>query len=93
MIRSISGTPTRQFVEHGKAKFSGIDENLARQRLAELHAARSLEAFGRLNSVGLHKLKGPLRDFWSIDVNGPWRVIFRFRAGDAYEVRITDETH
>jgi len=23
----------------------------------------------------------------------PWRIIFRFRAGDAYEVRITDETH
>ncbi len=63
------------------------------QRLAELHAAPSLAALGKLNSVGLHKLKGPLRNFWSIDVNGPWRIIFKFRDGDAYEVRITDETH
>jgi proteic killer suppression protein len=45
-----------------------------------------------LNSVGLHKLKGPLKDFWSIDVNGRWRIIFKFQAGDAYEVEITD-TH
>jgi hypothetical protein len=22
-----------------------------------------------------------------------WRIIFRFRDGDAYEVRVTDETH
>jgi len=93
MILSISGSATRHFVESGKSKFSGMDEDLARQRLAELHAARSLDAFGRLNSVGLHKLKGPLRDFWSIDVNGPWRVLFKFRDGDAFEVRITDETH
>ena len=37
--------------------------------------------------------KGPLREFWSIDVNAKWRIIFKFRKGDAYEVKITDETH
>jgi proteic killer suppression protein len=79
-------------VAQGKSKFSGIDVELAQQRLAELNAASSLNDLGQLNSVGLHKLKGPLRNFWSIDVNGPWRIIFRFRAGDAYEVEITD-TH
>ena len=47
---------------------------------------------GRLNSVGLHKLKGNLRGFWSIDVNGRWRILFKFRNGDAYEVHIAD-TH
>jgi hypothetical protein len=49
-----------------------------------------------VNEILLHgnpgKLKGPLKEFWSIDVNGPWRVIFKFRDGDAYEVEITD-TH
>lgn len=93
MIKSICGSATRQFAEKGKSRFSGLNEDLARQRLAELHAATSLSALGNLNSVGLHKLKGPVRHFWSIDVNGPWRIIFKFRDGDAYEVEITDETH
>lgn len=92
MIKSISGAATNQFVTLGKSKFSGLDEELARQRLNELNAASSLDSLGRLNSVGLHKLKGPLRNFWSIDVNARWRIIFKFQSGDAYEVEITD-TH
>ena len=92
MIRSILGSATRRFVEQEKSRFSGLDVDLTRQRLAELHAAPSLDALGKLNSVGLHKLKGNLRSFWSIDVNGPWRILFKFRNGDAYEVHIAD-TH
>ncbi len=82
----------RQFVENGKSKFSGLDERLAVRRLTQLNDATSLTDLGSLNSVGLHKLKGSLRGFWSIDVNGPWRIIFRFQDGDAYEVKIVD-TH
>ncbi len=92
MIRSILGSTTRRSVEQEKSRFSGLDVDLARQRLAELHAAPSLDALGKLNSVGLHKLKGNLRSFWSIDVNGRWRILFKFRNGDAYEVHIAD-TH
>jgi proteic killer suppression protein len=92
VIKSISGSSTRRFVESGKSKFAGLDQELAFQRLSELNAASSLDALGKLNSVGLHKLKGPLNDFWSIDVNGRWRIIFKFRSGDAFEVEITD-TH
>jgi proteic killer suppression protein len=90
MIRSIKGSATRQFIELGKSKFSGLDADLARQRLAELDAAPPLDAFGKLRSVQLHKLKGSLRDFWSIDVNGPWRVLFKFKDGHAFEVHIAD---
>jgi toxin HigB-1 len=92
MIKSISGSATTRFIRERKSKFSGLDEDLAFQRLNELSAAESLDALGKLQSVGLHKLKGPLRNFWSIDVNGRWRIIFKFRSGDAYEVEITD-TH
>ena len=60
------------------------------QRLAELNAATALTDLGKLNSVGLHKLKGDLKAYWSIDVNGPWRILFKFQAGDAYEVHIHD---
>jgi toxin HigB-1 len=90
MIMSLSGSRTRQFVETGKSKFSDLDVELAYQRLAELNAAPSLEALGKLNSVGLHKLKGDLRRYWSIDINGLWRIHFLFKDGNAYEVRIAD---
>lgn len=36
----------------------------------------------------LHSLKGELKGFWSITVNGNWRVIFRF-AGAA-DVELVD---
>ena len=39
---------------------------------------------------GLHKLKGDLRAFWSIDLNGRWRLLFRFKDGDAFDVHIFD---
>ena len=90
MIKSVKGSATRRFVEGGKSKFSGLDEALARRRLMELNAATSLDDFSRLNSVGLHKLKGNLHQYWSIDVNGPWRILFRFENGNAYEVHIHD---
>jgi proteic killer suppression protein len=67
-----------------------MDTMIAQRRIAQLSAATSLESFGRLNSIGLHKLKGDLRGFWSIDINGPWRLLFKFRDGDAYDVHIFD---
>jgi len=90
VIRSIKGSATRRFVEQDKSSFSGLDIAKARRRLATLNSATSLDALGRLSSVGLHKRKGELRDFWSIDINGPWRLLFRFRDGDAYDVHIFD---
>ena len=57
-----------------------------------MNAAASLEALGHLNSIGLHRLKGELAAYWSIKVNGPWRIIFRFEGGDAFDVEILD-TH
>jgi proteic killer suppression protein len=90
MIRSIKGAATRQFVEARKVKFSGLDADLARRRLSTLNAARKLDDLSRLRSVGLHKLSGDRAGFWAISVNGPWRIVFRFDAGDAFEVEIVD---
>lgn len=90
MIRSILGSATRQFIEQGKSKFRGLDTDLAIRRIALLNAASSLDELGKLSSIGLHKLKGDLRAFWSIDLNGRWRLLFRFKAGDAFDVHICD---
>jgi proteic killer suppression protein len=82
---------TKKFATEEKCKFSGLDEELAHQRIQELNAATKLEDLRSLKSVRLHKLQGPLKEFWSIDINYPWRLIFKFD-GNASDVRIAD-TH
>ncbi len=90
MIRTFGSSRSRAFALGGPSKFSGLDVERGRLRLTQLNAATSLADLGKLNSVGLHKLKGDLKEFWSIDVNGPWRLLFKFRDGDAYEVLFHD---
>lgn len=38
----------------------------------------------------LEKLAGKLKDFYSIRVNDQWRIIFKWNAGNAFEVEIID---
>jgi proteic killer suppression protein len=90
MIKSIRGTATRQFIETGKSRFSGMDAKLADKRLKDLSAAGSLHEISPLSSMGLHKLTGDRKGFWAIKINGPWRIVFRFADGDAFDVEIVD---
>lgn len=90
MIKSIADTATRQFVETGKSRFSGLDITKAMARLNVLNAARSLDDIAPLRSIGLHKLTGDRKGQWAMTINGPWRLCFRFENGDAYDVEIVD---
>jgi toxin HigB-1 len=38
----------------------------------------------------LHPLKGELKGFWSVWVNGDWRIIFRFNGTDVVDVDLID---
>jgi len=55
-----------------------------------LNAATSLQDLSPLQSVGLHKLKGDRAGQWAMTVNGRWRICFRFKDADAYDVEIVD---
>jgi proteic killer suppression protein len=90
MIKSWGDSATRRFAETGRGKFSGLDEGQAIELLNMLDAAPSLRAISPLKSVGLHKLKGNRKGQWAITVNGPWRICFKFRDGNAYDVEIVD---
>jgi proteic killer suppression protein len=90
MIKSWGDSATRRFAESGKGNFPGLDRELAIRRLNMLDSAVSLQEISPLKSVGLHKLKGDRKGQWAITVNGPWRVCFRFRDGNAYDVELTD---
>jgi toxin HigB-1 len=67
-----------------------MDVEVAAKRLAALHAATSLADLTPLKAIGLHKLAGSRRDQWAVAINGPWRVCFRFKGGDAWDVEIVD---
>jgi proteic killer suppression protein len=91
MIKSWADTTSKRFYEEGKTKkFSGLNIEAADDLLASLDAAISLKDLSPLKSVGLHKLKGDRKGQWAMKVNGPWRICFRFRDGNAYDVIITD---
>jgi len=38
----------------------------------------------------LHTLKGSRKGFWSITVNGNWRITFEFQDGNVYIVNYED---
>jgi proteic killer suppression protein len=91
MIKSWANSRSRRFYEEGKiSKFRGLDTAAADELLAALDAATSLSDLSPLKSVGLHKLAGDRTGKWAMRVNGPWRICFRFKNGNAYDVEITD---
>ena len=90
MIRSWRDASTRRFAETGKSKWRGMNGEIAQERLQALHAAKSLDGLGKLRSLGLHKLRGDRSGLWAMTINGPWRLVFRFKDGDAHDVKIVD---
>ena len=68
----------------------GLDFEFAVDLLLALNVAKRLRDLSPLKSVGLHKLKGNRKDQWAMTVNGPWRICFEFRRGDAYNVEIVN---
>ncbi|KQS89256.1 type II toxin-antitoxin system RelE/ParE family toxin [Chryseobacterium sp. Leaf394] len=38
----------------------------------------------------LEKLKGDLKEFYSIRINNQWRIIFKWESGNAFNVEIID---
>ncbi len=91
MIRSWADSKSQRFFELGKRSgFRGMNSDAAEDLLAALDAATSLRDLSPLRSVGLHKLSGDRRGQWAMTINGPWRVCFKFKDGDAYDVQIVD---
>ena len=87
MIKSFRHKGLEAFFRRGTK--SGIQPHHAtklRVQLTALHAATKPDD---LSAPGwrLHPLTGSLRGFYSITVNGNWRVIFRF---DGTDVELVD---
>lgn len=90
MIENFKHKGLRLFFESDNpAKLQTHHVEKIRRILYRLDEARSIE---ELDVIGwnLHRLKGNLKDYWSIKVNGNYRIIFRFENGEASEIDYID---
>lgn len=91
VIKSWRNAPSRKIWEGERPnRFRGLDAEAAVDLLLALNVANSLRDLSPLASVGLHRLKGDRKGQWAMSVNGPWRVCFEFRKGNAFNVEIVD---
>jgi toxin HigB-1 len=90
MIRSIHHEGLRRLYEDDSTRgvMAGHVEKL-RDILARLDASGSIADMD-LPGFRLHPLKGEFKGFWAVTVRANWRVIFRFKDGDAFDVDYLD---
>ena len=64
-------------------------EQKINNRLESISVASKIEDI-RISGYGLHELKGERKGTWAIKISGNWRITFRFKDGDAYDVNFED---
>jgi proteic killer suppression protein len=75
---------------HRVRRFPATIVEAALVKLDVLNAAHVLEDLRSPPGNRLEALRGDLRGFYSIRINTRWRIIFRWHASEAHEVRIVD---
>ena len=91
MIRTFGDKETeRLFQRESVKKFPPPIRRTALRKLLLLDAAESLDDLRVPPGNRLEKLRGDREGQHSVRVNDQWRVCFRWEAGDAYEVEVTD---
>jgi proteic killer suppression protein len=90
-IRSFRHKALRELFEHDRARGLPADQvNRLRRILTALDAATAVEEMAAIPGWRLHPLAGDLKGFWSVSVTGNWRLIFRFKSGDALDLDLVD---
>jgi toxin HigB-1 len=90
MIKTIKHKGLSKFYDTGI--LSGVQAHHAKRLrliLTRLDASISPEDMD-LPGLSLHKLKGQLKDFYSVTVQANWRIIFRFEGNNVYNVNYVD---
>jgi proteic killer suppression protein len=65
-------------------------QNVGRRKLRMLNNSLDLKDLLIPPSNRLERLKGNLKDFYSIRINKQWRIIFKWESGNSFEVEIID---
>ncbi|HUT44125.1 MAG TPA: type II toxin-antitoxin system RelE/ParE family toxin [Desulfobacterales bacterium] len=65
-------------------------QNIARKKLIVLDAATEINDLKAPPGNRLEALKGARKGQHSIRINNQWRICFKWKDGDSYDVEITD---
>jgi proteic killer suppression protein len=80
----------RLFDRRPVRRFGSELQKVAIRRLRMLDAAETLDDLRVPPGNRLERLRGDRAGQHSIRINDQWRICFRWRAGDAYDVEIVD---
>ncbi len=91
MIISFNEKETRKIWEGDRIKGLSIEiQKIARRKLRMLNNSQNINDLMIPPSNRLEKLKGNLKDFYSIRINNQWRIVFKWNNGNAEQVKVVD---
>ena len=91
MIRSFADKQTAAvFDGHRVRALPAHVQDIARRKLKAIDAAKEIDDLRVPPGNRLQKLSGDRGGQWSIRLNDPWRLCFRWTNGEAHEVAIVD---
>lgn len=91
MITSFGSKETKKIWDGERVKGIARElQEIARRKLRMLNNSQNIADLQIPPSNRLEKLKGNLREFYSIRINDQWRIIFKWDKGNASEVEILD---
>lgn len=91
MIISFGNSDTEQVWLGNRVKKLPIEiQNIGRRKLRMLNNSVDIADLRIPPANRLEKLSGKLKEFYSIRINDQWRIIFKWNAGNAFEVEIID---
>ena len=91
MIKSFLDKESENFYITGKSKKYPPDIfKTALRKLDYLNSALTIDDLKVPPANRLEKLQGNFKEFYSIRINKQYRVIFKFKNSNAYDVKIID---
>jgi proteic killer suppression protein len=91
MIISFGNSETEQVWLGNRVKKLPLEiQNVGRRKLRMLNNSVDIADLRIPPANRLEKLSGKLKDFYSIRINDQWRIIFKWNAGNAFEIEIID---
>ncbi|MCC7232832.1 MAG: type II toxin-antitoxin system RelE/ParE family toxin [Bacteroidia bacterium] len=91
MIVSFGNKTTSKIWEGERVKSMSVElQDIGRRKLRMLNNSQNLSDLMIPPSNMLEKLRGSLKEYYSIRINSQWRIIFKWSSGNASEVEIID---
>lgn len=91
MIISFGDKDTKKIWEGERIKGISTEiQETSRRKLRILNNSQDLNDLMIPPSNRFEKLKGNLKEFYSIRINNQWRIIFKWNNGNASDVEIVD---